>query len=319
MSEFEFQQASRENSAVTCGIIGQSGTGKTYSALLLARGLVGPDGRVGIIDTEGRRALVYADDPKIGGFLHMDFKAPYSSERYRAALKAAGEKLDAVVIDSTSHEWFAEGGVLDYADQEEQRLCKGNMDQAYKFAMMKWVKPKMAHRNFLNYALSIPAHVIFCYREEVVTDPNNKGPGGKLEETTKTVTGKRDKFEMLFSVRLDPEFPGKVIEFEKALPEPMKGLIKEGDIISVETGQKLAGHSSSFQAAPAPAEDQDYAELRDQVMEWLADEHISDDQLNAVLKHQKSFVGETWQQASAKALDFILKNPETIKEKIAKL
>ncbi|MBF0186198.1 MAG: ATP-binding protein, partial [Magnetococcales bacterium] len=39
---------------------GGSSSGKTYSALRLARGLVGPQGKIGVIDTENRRALFYA-------------------------------------------------------------------------------------------------------------------------------------------------------------------------------------------------------------------------------------------------------------------
>ncbi|HKY45724.1 MAG TPA: ATP-binding protein, partial [Pyrinomonadaceae bacterium] len=115
MAEFEFKEAQREAAPVFIGIEGESGSGKTYSALLLARGIVGPKGKIGVIDTEGKRSLMYADDPDIGGFLHMDFVAPYSSDRFRKAVHAArAAGVDVIVIDSASHEHEAEGGMLDY-------------------------------------------------------------------------------------------------------------------------------------------------------------------------------------------------------------
>ena len=67
--------------ALTC-IYSESGGGKTYSALLLARGLVGPTGRIAMIDTENRRGELYADDPKIGGYDVQQLGEPFSPQRY---------------------------------------------------------------------------------------------------------------------------------------------------------------------------------------------------------------------------------------------
>lgn len=309
MSEFEITKATREDAPITAAIIGQSGSGKTYSALLLARGLVGPKGKIVCIDTEGRRALIYADDKAIGGFEHLDFKAPFSSDRYREAMKTAIDfGADAIVIDSASHEW--EQGVLEFAEQEEARI--GNKRGV---AIQKWVKPKMAHRLFLNYAIAVPSHVIFCYRENVSTDPNQKDDSGKLAELIKPISGKLDKFEFLFSVRLDPQNPGKVIEFEKNLPKPMAGLISVGDVIGVEIGKNLTGQTKGNPARPKSNVDDQHAELKSQVMELAADNDYSDEELLAVLK-TAGFKGESWQQAPAKTLDWILKHPEKIAEKI---
>ncbi len=46
-----FKPASRDEVSVKLALMGVSGSGKTYSALRLARGLVGPSGRIALIDT----------------------------------------------------------------------------------------------------------------------------------------------------------------------------------------------------------------------------------------------------------------------------
>jgi len=51
---YTFRKAIREQTSVLLALAGSSGSGKTYSALRLARGLAGDRGRVALIDT--RRA-----------------------------------------------------------------------------------------------------------------------------------------------------------------------------------------------------------------------------------------------------------------------
>ena len=55
----EFTYAKRENVTVLLSLAGQSGSGKTFSALRLAKGMA-PAGKIAFIDTEARRALHYA-------------------------------------------------------------------------------------------------------------------------------------------------------------------------------------------------------------------------------------------------------------------
>lgn len=223
MSEFEFIPATREAAPVFIGIEGESGSGKTYSALLLARGMVGPRGKIGVIDSEGRRSLMYADDPDIGGFLHMDFVAPYSSDRFRQAVHAARRAgVDAIVIDSASHEHEAEGGMLDFADQEEAR---GVNKRA------RWIKPKMQHNRFVRAALSCGAHIIFCIRIKTIVDTDVK-PAVKVKFP---VCESNLPYE--FTVRLRVENEG-IAHFEK-VPKPFQRHVRDGERITIEHGALL--------------------------------------------------------------------------------
>lgn len=226
---FEFKEAAREAAPVFIGIEGKSGSGKTYSALLLARGIVGPKGKIGVIDTEGKRSLMYADDPDIGGFLHMDFVAPYSSDRFRQAIHAARQAgVDVVVIDSASHEHEAEGGMLDFADQQEAIVGKARG--------AKWIKPKMQHNRFLRAALSCGIHMIFCLRIKTIVD-TAKTPAVKVDYP---VCESGLPFE--FQIRIRMENEGHAF-FEK-VPKPFQKHVRDGERITVEHGALLMKEAS---------------------------------------------------------------------------
>jgi RecA/RadA recombinase len=110
---FSLRPAVREKIGLLFGIAGASGSGKTYSALTLARGIANGTGRIAVIDTEAGRALHYAPPPsakadgvKTFDFLHLDFQPPFTPERYIEAIRACEEAgATVIVIDSMSHEW----------------------------------------------------------------------------------------------------------------------------------------------------------------------------------------------------------------------
>lgn len=154
---FEIKKAVRTKQPVLISLWGGSSSGKTYSALRIARGLVGPQGKIGLIDTENRRALHYAGTAG-GEWDHLDFEPPYTPERYIEAFKAfenAGG-YDCVIVDSGSHVWEGEGGVLDQADKVDPK--KG---------LYRWASPKTSYKKMINALLRAPFHVIFCLRSKM--------------------------------------------------------------------------------------------------------------------------------------------------------
>lgn len=220
---FEIKDAKREAAPVFAAFIGGPGSGKTYSALLFARGMIGPNGKIGMIDTEGKRSLMYADDPDIGGFLHMDFVEPYSSDRFRQAVKEfIAHGVDCIIIDSASHEHEAVGGMLDFADQER---AKGVNSRAI------WIKPKMAHNRFIRSALSCGAHLIFCIREKTIVDTETKPP----TRIVLPVCESNLPYEFMLSVHMRDE---GIAEFQK-VPKPFQQHIRNGERITVEHGALL--------------------------------------------------------------------------------
>src|SRR6266699_2404895 len=82
---FSFRPASRSEAKPLIGLYSESGAGKTYSALLLARGCVGPQGRIGMIETESGRGESYAD-MIAGGYDVLAIRQSFSPEEYGRAL-----------------------------------------------------------------------------------------------------------------------------------------------------------------------------------------------------------------------------------------
>lgn len=172
--EFRITDGKREAVPLILGLFSPSGGGKTYTALRLATGIqriVGGD--IGFLDTESRRALAYADMFK---FRHVDFKAPFRSTHYlegARALVAAGCKT--VIIDSMSHEHEGPGGMVDYQEEELDRMAGDDYGKRERMKMLAWAKPKAARRALLNGLLQLDANFILCFRAKQTAKPVKVG------------------------------------------------------------------------------------------------------------------------------------------------
>ncbi|MGE0714797.1 MAG: AAA family ATPase [Alphaproteobacteria bacterium] len=153
-----FSRAVRKGSHVIISLYGMSGSGKTYSGLLLGRGLVGPEGRLGMIDTETGRGMIFADDVP-GGYDYAELTPPFTPERYTEAIKAAeAAGFDALVIDSASHLWDGLGGIIEAA--EGSKSSSGRALQG----LAKWASPKARYKKFIQSLLTTRMHLILCLR-----------------------------------------------------------------------------------------------------------------------------------------------------------
>ena len=94
---------------------GKAKSGKTLTALKLARGLAGPDGKIVVLDTELEASTIYADEET---FDVVPIDPPFSPTRLVELIKAVEPHYDVVVVDSASLEWMGEGGCLELIDQE---------------------------------------------------------------------------------------------------------------------------------------------------------------------------------------------------------
>ncbi|UPW42586.1 hypothetical protein BAHKABFF_00036 [Salmonella phage CF-SP1] len=212
MSILNIKPAERSGSRVVIGISGQSGSGKTYSALKLARGMVDSPSEIGFLDTENGRGRLYSNILD-GKFLHADLYAPFSPARYRQAIEEfqkAGVKV--LVIDSGSHEWEGEGGCSDIADQP---LLNGKK-------MADWKRAKAEHKKFMSALLQSNMHIIVCLRARNKTDFSN--PKDPMPLGLHPVCEKDFMFEMTVSMMMYDN--GKVQDFTK-LPEELRPIFFE--------------------------------------------------------------------------------------------
>jgi AAA domain len=238
---FQFAPAKREHVSLLIALAGASGSGKTYSALRLANGLAA-GGKIAFIDTEARRGLHYAEDFQ---FIHADMRPPFTPAAFIYAIHEA-EKAGAavVIIDSFSHEYDGEGGIIDHADRLASEGVKspGN-----------WKEPKLAHKKLMNALLQCRASIIFCLRADEKIEI--------LRENNKTVVRplgwmpiceKRFMFEMTASFTLTPDRPGiPHFDLPHKLQRQHRAMFTDTQPISEESGRLLAEWASGGSAAPA--------------------------------------------------------------------
>ncbi|WP_421930183.1 AAA family ATPase [Nitratireductor rhodophyticola] len=229
----KIERAVREKTFTLTSIAGPSGAGKTYSALLYARGLVGPEGKIGFIDTENKRSRFYAD--VAGGFDVIDLDPPFTSQRYIEAINAFEDAgYTAIIIDSISHEWEGSGGVLEQAEAIEERTKRSGLHC--------WQKPKAGHKKLMNAALQTRAHLIFCCRvkEKVV---QAKGANGKTEIVNEGFVVIQEKsfiYEMTVSMMLAE---GTHVPTIQKCPGDLESAFPEGRKITSDAGAAVRAWS----------------------------------------------------------------------------
>lgn len=161
--EFRAVAAVRERVPLWIGLVGASGSGKTFSALRLATGMakVYGDG-VSLVDSEAKRSRHYADQFK---FNVVDFAAPFGPLDYLAAFQHCAERgAKTIISDSFSHEWEGAGGVLEQHDAECDRLSKEWRTGRDKVNFSAWQRPKADHRRLRDWMIQSGLNFILCYR-----------------------------------------------------------------------------------------------------------------------------------------------------------
>lgn len=145
-----FRKATRKNMKLKLGLAGASGSGKTYSALQVAKGFLGTLDNVVVIDTE-QSADLYC---RLGGYTVLDFKPPFDPRRYCSAIDlCVAEGFDLIIIDSVTKAWDGEGGVLDI----HSKLGGGFRD---------WAKATPIHDAFLQKLVHAPINIITTVRKK---------------------------------------------------------------------------------------------------------------------------------------------------------
>jgi len=192
-----FTKAERNDSSIKLAITGPSGSGKTFSALRLAHGLVGPKGKIAVIDTENGSAKLYSD---LTEFFHCDLAAPFEYRKFIEAIQEAEKAgFDCVIIDSVSHLWQ---GVLDYKDSLDRK--GGN-------SFTNWNQAGKQLNDTIQAILQSRLHIIACLRvkQEYVlqTETNARGKEVQVPKKVGLAPVMRDgidyEFTTMFEIGMD--------------------------------------------------------------------------------------------------------------------
>ncbi len=172
--------ASRQKKFARVLCEGPTGAGKTKSSLLLASGLLKPEKKIFLIDTERESASLYANEIP---FVTTQLSGDYSPEKYIECIKSVPEdQCGCLIIDSISHEWTGVGGCL-----QIHAALPGN-------SYVNWGKVGARHQAFIEAILNAPFDVICCCRSKMAYAQEEEG-GKKVVKKLGMEPQQRDGFD----------------------------------------------------------------------------------------------------------------------------
>ena len=250
MTMFRPANQIREGAGLFVSLTGGTNSGKTFSALTLARGIAGEAGKIAVLDTEGGRTLHLKDKFEFDAAI---MSAPFRPSAFSdMAREAETSGYSCLVIDSFSMEWAGLGGVLSWHDEELQRMAGDDHAKRERVKMAAWIKPKSAHKAMVASLLQRRIPIIFSIRGEESVKPGENG--GKPTTVFKSITDKNFPFEVTVAFRLAAAAKG-YIDLSDPATWKMEGahreIFKHGEQISVEHGAALSRWAKGI-AEPKP-------------------------------------------------------------------
>jgi hypothetical protein len=214
----QLRQSERRQAKIKIALQGPSGAGKTYSALLLAYGLINDWQKIAIIDTENGSADLYAH---LGDYKVISINPPYSPERYIQAIEICEKAgIDCIVIDSISHGWDF---LLDY-----HASLTGN-------SFTNWAKITPRQKRMVDKILQTNTHVIATMRTKQDYVLNQKD-GKYIPEKVGLKSVQRDGVDYEFTTVFDID----INHFAKASKDRTSLFADKPEfIITSETGKQI--------------------------------------------------------------------------------
>jgi len=226
-----FAKVERKKAKLRMALTGVSGAGKTLGSLYIAYGITQDWDKIAFIDTEHERARFYADrnDLNTGGFLYEALSPPYSTERYINLVKEAEGIVGnngVIIIDSLSHAWNNDGGILETKDKIASVPGKNSYTA--------WNEAGKLQSKFINTILSVDCHIIVTMRSkmEYAMQLNERGKQEIIKVGLAPI--QRDDTEYEFDIVLD------IARNHIAVASKDTTFLDTyGEVITTELGEKL--------------------------------------------------------------------------------
>ncbi|MCX5826917.1 MAG: ATP-binding protein [Deltaproteobacteria bacterium] len=183
-----FHKAERKKGKLRLGLAGPAGAGKTYSALLLAFGM---GGRIAMIDTERGSGELYSH---LGDYDCCTITPPFEPKKYVEAIRDA-EKMgyEIVIIDSLTHAWAGQGGLLD---------LHGHISDKGGNTWAAWRRVTPQHNELVDALLQSSCHIIATMRSKMEYAQSEES-GKKTVKKLGMSPIQRDGMEYEFTVFMD--------------------------------------------------------------------------------------------------------------------
>lgn len=258
MSKLILQPAVKELKPMKVLMYGPTYSGKTLSSLYMAAGVVmnkrgckleDAYKHIVLIDTEYGRGALHSS---IGPYNYIKIDAPYYTEKLDSLMDelAMFDEVDVIIIDSLTHFWVKDGGILD------QKAAK---DKQGGNSYTNWQEFTAKFNRTIDNILASPKHVFVTARAK--TDTVVSVDGGKAVPRTYGLKpelreGIDFDFDIVFNVDktthdliVDKGVPGMEPMYEMAKPDTgydLLNLFNAGAIIKPRTEQDLIGSISNL-------------------------------------------------------------------------
>lgn len=178
-----FKPATKQAAKARVGLYGVSGSGKTMTALMIAKTL---GEKVAVIDTEGGSASKYAD---LFAFNTVAMSKPFHPDRFAKGVDSAAKAgYDVIVVDGASAFWDGDGGVMSIVDAAKKR--GGG-----------WADGTPAHNRLVEAIVTCPIHIIVTIRAKAETIIETENGKTKIRKVGMKMV-QRDGLDYEFDVML---------------------------------------------------------------------------------------------------------------------
>ena len=215
----QLRQSKRTKAKIKMALQGSAGSGKTYSSLLLAKGITNNNlAKVAVIDTENGSADLYAH---LGNYNVLTLAPPYTPENYIKAIEVCEKAgMEVIILDSISHCWDE---LLDFHSK-----LAGN-------SFTNWSKVTPRQKAFVDKILQANAHIIATMRTKQDYVLNQKD-GKFIPEKVGLKSVQRDGLDYEFTLVFDVDIKHFVVS-----SKDRTGLFmgKPEFVISESTGKEI--------------------------------------------------------------------------------
>lgn len=197
-------------------IYGPTYSGKTYTSLVLANGIVQEIRQCSeaeawqhilVVDTEYGRGALYSS---MGEYNYFQITPPYTTEKLVDLISQVNalDEINVVIVDSLSHFWVKKGGILDAKAQADKK--GGN-------SFTNWQEFTAKFNEMVDTTLESPKHIIFTARAKSDTVLVENAQGKMAPKTYGLKPEIRDGFEYECDITFNVDKESHSLLMEKGI------------------------------------------------------------------------------------------------------
>lgn len=190
------------------GLMGFSGSGKTYTAVLLATGtraFFGLDGPIAMFDTESGSEYVASKIKLDTGKELLGIKARSLDDLMTVGTECLKDGVSVLIVDSVTHIWRELTDA--YLKQVNENRARMNLRPRKALEFQDWNGIKQVWNKWTDFYLNTALHIVICGRA-----------GFEWEHEVNEETGKKELMKVGVKMKVEGEFgfePSLLIEMER--------------------------------------------------------------------------------------------------------